>query len=257
MTLPGDQAPPVHAGFTSAFLGAPLDAIKLAAAGLMVLDHVNTVLLDGRATWMWRLGRVAFPLFCFALAVHLLRGREPGRQLGLLLAAGVVTQPFYAAAFNYGSKEANILFTLAGGAALAAWLDGRPALVRHAALALGLGAILAFPQTTKTGVDFGLPGLLIPVAMLCALRQPLAFGPWLLAALFALNLTGWHPRGETPLAAATMDCLTILAAGGVLIAASLALRSRPRFLPRYALHAFYPAHLGLLAALRALGVGGP
>src|SRR5690349_10276339 len=54
--------------------GAPLDVIKLAAAGLMLGDHVNTSLLNSGIPLLWRFGRIAFPLFCFVLACHLMRG---------------------------------------------------------------------------------------------------------------------------------------------------------------------------------------
>ena len=249
------SAPPSEARLPASLAGAPLDAVKVCAAVLMLLDHVNTVLLDGRAVWMWRLGRAAFPLFCFVLACHLARGRDPGRSIATLLLFGIPTQLAFAAAFPYGGREASILFTLAAGAALAAALLP-PARRRWAqpALGAGLGAALLAPGLARTGVDFGLAGMLLPAAMLLALTGPRAAGvAWTLAVLAALNAATWAPPGETWLAKLATDALVAALVAAAAVALAATLRGRPRFLPRYALHLFYPGHLAFLALLRALG----
>ena len=233
--------------------GAPLDAIKCVAAVLMVGDHVDTILLDGHAVLLWRFGRIAFPLFALAAAVHLVRGRAIGPYAVGLLLVGVPTQPIYAAAFPYGTTEANILFTLAAGATLAGWLAAAGP-IRHVAFGAGLACALFLPGLAKTGVDFGLAGLLVPGAILPSLRRD-ASGPyWLLASIVALNAVGWHPRGEAPIASALLDAGTILVGGGAIVLAATQFAGRPRFLPRYALQAFYPGHLLILVALRAAGL---
>ena len=221
----------------------------------MVGDHVDTILLDGHAVALWRLGRIAFPLFCIVTALHLARGADPARYVLALLVLAVPTQPVYAAAFSYGTTEGSILFTLAAGAALAATLTRAPAIVCHAAFALGLAIVFLAPQIAKTAVDFGLAGILLPPAILLTLARPRAFGPWLAALILGLNSHGWHPRGEEPAISATYDALTILVGTSALVAAALLLRGRGRFLPPFALQVFYPAHLAILAALRAAGYG--
>ena len=237
--------------------GAPLDAVKLAAAALMLLDHVNTVLLDVRATWMWRLGRAAFPLFCLVLACHLARGADPRRMVATLLLFAIPTQLAFAAAFPYGGREANILFTLAAGAALAGALAGGPGPTRPwvpAILAAGLGAAFLLPTLAGTGVDFGLAGMLMPAAILLALRGPPVIGSaCALVALAALNAHTWVPPGEGWSAKLLADALVAGLIGAAAVTFAATLRDRPRFLPRHALHLFYPGHLALLALLRALG----
>ena len=240
---------------SASLAGAPLDAVKVAAAALMLLDHVNTVLLNGSATWMWRLGRAAFPLFCFVLACHLARGGDPRRAVATLLLFGIPTQLAFAAAFPYGGREASILFTLAAGAALAAAVTS-PAHRRwaHPVLGAGLCAALLAPALAGTGVDFGLGGMLLPTAILLALLGPPVAGvAWTLAVLAALNAHTWLPPGEIRLVKVGTDALVAAAVGCVAVALAATLRGRPRFLPRYALHLFYPGHLALLALLRALG----
>ncbi|TXN61968.1 TraX family protein [Methylobacterium sp. WL6] len=236
----------------ASFAGAPLDAIKGAAAVLMVSDHVDTILLDGHAVALWRLGRIAFPLFCVVSVLHILRGADPGRYGLALLALAVPTQAIYAAAFPFGTTEGSILFTLAAGIAFATTLErGRPPL-RHAALALGLAVVFLAPALAKTAVDFGLAGILLPAAILLALREPRAYGAWLVAAIVGLNWHGWHPRGEAASLSALADAATIGVGVPLVLLAALRLRGRPRFLPPYALQAFYPGHLAVLIALRAL-----
>lgn len=234
------------------FGGAPLDAVKLAAALLMVGDHVNTILLDGAAPWLWRLGRAAYPLFALAAALHLARGADPRAYAAGLLLWAVPTQVVYALAFPYGSREASILVTLAMGAVLADALE-RAGAWRHLAFAAGLAACALAPGLARTGVDFGLAGVLLPPALLGALRRPRTDGPWLALTLVALNATGWNPPGE-PRPVSTLSAAGI-GLGAVLLALRLAprLAGRPRFLPGRSLQVFYPAHLAALAGLRALG----
>ncbi|WP_375456410.1 TraX family protein [uncultured Methylobacterium sp.] len=235
------------------FAGAPLDAIKCAAALLMVGDHVDTILLDGHAVVLWRLGRIAFPLFCLVLALHLARGADPGRYGLALLVLAVPTQAVYAAAFPYGTTEGSILFTLATGAALAAFLDRAGAMLRHLTFAAGLTVVVAAPNLARTAVDFGLAGILLPPALLLTLRDPPVYVPWLAAVVVGLNWHGWHPRGETAWVSALTDAGTILVCVPLAALAASGLRGRRRFLPPYALQAFYPGHLAVLVALRALG----
>lgn len=237
------------------FPGAPLDALKLAAAVLMVGDHVDTILLDGRAVALWRLGRISFPLFCLVTALHLARGADPGRYALALLALAVPTQAIYAAAFPYGTTEGSILFTLAAGTALAAWLERAGEGTAHLALGAGLALAFLVPSLARTGVDFGLAGILMVPALRLALDRPRRFGPWLAPAILALNWHGWHPRGAAPALSACLDAAAVAAGLAGVAWAALRLGGRGRFLPPYALQAFYPAHLALLAGLRALGLG--
>jgi len=231
--------------------GAPLDVIKGVAAVLMVIDHVNTVLFDGAFVAMWRLGRISYPLFAFVLACQVLRGADRSRALATLLLAGIATQPIYAAAFDYGSREASILFTLAAGFALAEALVRTREPVRHLVLAAGIGSMLLAPHWARSGVDFGLAGIVLPGALALAIVDPLRFGPWAAATLFALNFGNWKPSAESALAGAGLDFASALSGGALIVLLARRLTGRPRFLGRYALHAFYPAHLLALAGLRA------
>lgn len=248
----GTARPSPLAGLPERLAGAPLDLVKAVAAVLMVGDHVDTMLLDGYAPLLWYSGRIAFPLFALVLVLHLARGVEPRAYVGPLLLVGVPTQLVYMNAFPYGSTEANILFTLATGAVVAGALDRAPAWLRHLALAAATLAVFVLPTSPRTGVDFGLAGIMLPSALLLTLRAPAAYGPWLVATVAGLNVYGWHPRGQTAAAALAGATLAILAGGALVVGLAARLgRGRPRFLPRYALHLFYPGHLAVLALIRA------
>lgn len=239
-------------GAGSFFSGAPLDAIKLAAAALMLGDHVNTAFLNGSTPLLWRFGRIAFPLFCFVLACHLVRGADASRYGRMLLLAGLITQPIFAAAFRV--EFANVLFTLAAGSVLAAALLGQGGWRAHVMLAAGVAVVFAWPLRARTGVDFGLAGMLLPAALALVLAGARGHVVWVAVLTFSLN--AWANRGpdETWLAGASLDALFAGLGSLAVIGFALLLQGKPRFLPRYALYLFYPGHLLALAVLRTWSV---
>ena len=236
------------------FAGAPLDVVKLAAAALMVGDHVNTVLLASNLPLLWRFGRIAFPLFCFVLACHLIRGADARRYVQALLVLAIPTQPIFAAAFL--NELGSILLTLALGAALGTALLNRPAWIAHAILAVGTGAVFGWPIQARAGVDFGLAGMLLPAALMMTLAVSQSYGLWLICLLLALNAGARRAPDETWLGGLAVDGAFAGLGAILVVACALGFRGKPRFLPRYALHLFYPGHLLALVALRKLGVGG-
>jgi hypothetical protein len=231
--------------------GAPLDLVKVLAAVLMLGDHINSALYDPPELLVWRFGRIAFPLFCLVLAVHIARGMDARTHVARLLVFGVLTQPIFAAAFPWSPREANILFTLAAGAALAQSLAGRPPWLRHCVFALGVFAIFRWPMLARTGVDFGLAGILFPAALTLLLQRQWPHALWVIALLVALNFGAKRPGDEPPFQGAAVDALYAGVGSLCIIAFAAVVSGRPRFMPRYALYAFYPAHLLVLALWRA------
>jgi TraX protein len=243
--LPSPLAAPVARLF-----GAPLDFIKTAAAAFMVLDHYNTIILNRAEVWLFRFGRIAFPLFCFAVACHVIRDREHrGKSLSLLLVFAVVTQPFYSWAF--GSVFGNVLFTLAAAGAVAAFLPTLHPLLRHAILAVALAACWFIPSFANTAADYGVAGMVFPATIVLTAIAGLDYLPWAIAFGATLNAFP-HSDAEGWWVEPLIDALFALGGAALVVAASTRLIGQPRFLPRYALHVFYPGHIGLLAALRWL-----
>jgi hypothetical protein len=231
--------------------GAPLDVIKVAAAALMLADHVNSALVDPPSLLVWRLGRIAFPLFCFVLSCHLVRGMSERSYAVRLLVLGTLTQPFFTAAFPWSPSQANILFTLAAGSALAAAVAARPAWVQHAVLGLGATVVFAWPSAARTGVDFGLAGILVPAAMTLVLLGSRAHAGGLAILVFGLNAFLHRPGAEGLWEGGALDAVYAALGSLAVVGFAATMKGWPSFLPRYAFYAFYPGHLLGLAAWRA------
>ena len=252
---PGDEAsqgrsPPAEdgaepAGLDAMLAGLPLDVVKIVAAAAMTIDHYNDVLLGRSSTLAFAIGRLAFPLFCFALVLHLKRGAAKTSYVSRLLLVGAGSQLPFAAAFKM--MEANTLITFAIAVVIAAWLRERGAFVQHGVFAAGIAAILTPGVPEQIGTDYDIAGILFPGALLLALTGQRAHIFWA-----ALLFIGFNFYRESPLAEVAVTAAgTLLGCAGVIGGAAL-FRGRPRVMPRYALYAFYPAHLLALLLARAL-----
>ena len=234
-------APP----FGEALSGAPLDIIKTVAAIAMTVDHTSKILFGFKSFTCWYIGRAAFPLFAFAIAVHLLRGVRPWPFVQRLLLFAVISQPAYTLAF--GGKDANTVFTLAIGTTMAVLLVAQSPLVRQLSLAISVGALFQPWVPTSMGFDFDLGGIVLLVVLVLVLRDGWAYFPWL--ALIIVKFSR-YPNTSWPEELIVFAVLTLGCGGAVL--GSLLWRGRHRFLPRYAFYVFYPGHLLTLALLKAV-----
>jgi hypothetical protein len=228
----------------AAFSGAPLDLVKCVAAGLMVLDHVNYMFFGHAVDAMWYLGRPVFPLFVFALTCNLMRGTNIADYVGRLILLAVVSQPLYATAMAAGIG--NVLFTLAVGAVVAVALRAQSVMLQHGVFLIATLLIFTSLLQVRDGLDYGLAGMLLPAALFLVLEGNWSHLPWLGALVAGLN---WYP--DLPWRFGPTQVAVVAAGGAILVAlAALALRGRARFLPRYALHIFYPGHLAVLIVVR-------
>jgi hypothetical protein len=225
------------------FSGAPLDLIKTIAAGLMVVDHVNYMFFGHVANAMWYFGRSVFPLFAFALVCNLMRGTNIAGYVRRLILLAVVSQPLYATAI--GVSVGDVLFTLAAGAVVAVALRAQNWLVQHGVFLIATVLIFTSLLQVRDGLDYGLAGMLLPAALYLVLAGNWSHMPWLGALVAGLN---WYP--DIPWRFGPWQVACVAAGMAILVAlVSLALKGRPRFLPRYALHVFYPGHLAVLIAI--------
>ncbi len=235
--------------------GRALDAAKAVAAATMVVDHVAAMWLHRAWPALDAIGRVSFPLFAFAAAVAAVRAPDAearSRGVGRLLLLAVAVEPV-ARACRPDLPQANVLFTLAVGTALAAvWPSFGP--VPRGLLALAAAASTAFPPT----LEFGLAGALLPAALAGVLRGDRGSAPLLAILVPCLNLghlwwvaTAGPPglAGEVALRGLRDAAVVASAPLLVLHACARAFPGEGRLLPKYFLHVFYPAHLVLLRAL--------
>jgi hypothetical protein len=221
-----------------------LEALKWIALASMFLDHFGRHLLGwGQETWVFALGRIAFPLFALVLALNLAReGDRAARaartatRLALWCAVSVLPS-----IWARGEPSLiNVLGTLGLGAALC-WAIASPApIVWRAAVCLAV-------TVASPWVEFGLPGVfVIPAIYLwCTQRQPeaalLALVLFLLTVWLNASFGGWHGLWGT--------LVVLPIAWGV---SRLAV-SVPRL--RLAFYLVYPLHLAVIGALKTSAKG--
>ena len=221
------------------FTDGQLEGLKWIALGSMFLDHFGRHLLGyGQDTWVFALGRIAFPLFAIVLALNLARrgdraarAARTARRLALWCAISVAPSIWA----RGEPMLVNVLATLGLGAALC-W-----AFASAARLTLRLAVCVAIALASSQ-VEFGLAGVfLIPAIYLC--RTGLQPAAAILAALL-LFATAWLNAsfGGLPALIGTLAAVPI--AWGV--------RGLPVSVPRLqlAFYLVYPLHLALIGALK-------
>jgi len=85
--------------------------LKLVAILTMVVDHVGVIFFPG-VTLLRVIGRIAFPLFAWGVAIGAEKTRDWRRYALRLLLMAVVSQPFYMLALTHGLLEFNVMATL-------------------------------------------------------------------------------------------------------------------------------------------------
>jgi TraX protein len=218
--------------------------IKLCAAGAMLVDHVNWLLFLGTPQgFIWRIGRISFPCFCLAVALNLFRGVELPRYLGVLVILAIASQPIFAFAFKFG--VGNVLFTLALGAVIAQALLRWPAIAQHVFLASVTFVAFAAPEFAGNGLDFGIAGACLPAALLLVVNRQRWHLPWAVLLTYAVSWSVERPT-KSLLEPLIDGSVGVAALAVVLFLVAPRFINQPRFLPKYALHVFYPGHLFVL-----------
>lgn len=213
------------------------DIIKTVALVLMVLDHANRILhLD--QSWMFLVGRGAFPLFALVWGLNLSRHTHIRQEaINRLWGWAVIAQfAYYLAGFPW--YEGNILFAFAVAAQVLTWCETRT-WWRSAETMLLLAMWLPF-----SGTSYGIAGLLMLAVSHRLYRaedrmERLALVACLLAVIPALNLA------TSDVAAVAGLVMTVLTVGLV----SCTGKSLPRFWPGDFFPTFYACHLAVLGVL--------
>lgn len=219
----------------------------------MVIDHANKLWFGEDYLGMFLVGRGTFPLFCYALAVAMLRkGPEKGPRYGVLtygtrlMLFALLSSPITYLA--WGVDLANVLFTLAFGAALAGFSWRMKDWQFYLCCITALAACVFHPI-----VEYGLCGILLPAAMMMEMRGKTRVRPFLFLLIFMMNING-YTSGMIPMEGTLVHLVifaTLSAAGAILIPLFVLdharkLKQTGRYLPKYALHFFYPLHLIVL-----------
>ena len=222
------------------FSDGQLEALKWIALASMFLDHFGRHLLGwGQDTWVFALGRIAFPLFALVLALNLAREGDRAAR-----AARTARGSPYGARCRCCPRSGRGV-NRRWSTCWAHWAWARPCAGPSPARRLWPGALWsAWPsRSRRSGSNSGLPGVfVIPAIYLwCTQRQPEAA---LLALVFFL-LTVWLNTSFGGWAGLLGTLAVLPIAWGV---SRLAV-SVPRL--QLAFYLVYPLHLALIGALKA------
>lgn len=230
---------------------AGLDLLKWLAIASMVADHLRY--LWPQAEWLFVVGRPAFPWFCLALAVNVARTpagapstARNGRYLGWLLLFSVLSEGPYRW-LDPGPPTLNVMPTLALGLLVAWGLHHRT----RASAALAVAAVVVATLAHER-LMYGLPGVLLPGALLLAMARAGAW--WALPAVLAVAAN----LGNSWLMSHVLEPFVLLVLASVLASLPvgmglLRLRALPPIRPvgRWG-YGFYPVHLAIIKALGML-----
>ena len=81
--------------------------LKIIAVLAMIVDHTAVVFFPGEL-WMRVVGRLAFPLFAWSIAVGAQKTRNISKYALRLLLVGVISQPFYMIGLHHELTKLNV-----------------------------------------------------------------------------------------------------------------------------------------------------
>lgn len=206
--------------------------MQIIAMLTMLIDHIGYIFFPGELAWRY-VGRIAFPIYCYALVQgHIHTSSRPKYLLRLLLIALIAQVP-YNLALDPGAL--NVVFTLLLSAIVLVLLDKLPSPW------LGLPVVVAacafmeyFP------LDYNAYGLLLVLVF----RYTRSYG--VVIAHFVLNLFYFfYLRWEVQM----LSIVPTLLIG--LLPMYWGALERQR-IPRWVWWVFYPGHLAVLAIIRFL-----
>ncbi len=206
--------------------------LKLIAFASMFCDHIGVIFFPG-VRWMRVIGRIAFPLFAWCVAVGALRTRDIRRYALRLLFAGLVSQPLYALALRHPMTQLSIFGVLLLGL-LACWG------IRENALWL---TVLSFIAGAALQMDYGVRGVALIVLFFLLQDSPIALSVCFAAFCWMWGQTSTSVLTAGPFVIRLQQC-ALLALPLILIPAVRKFR-----LPAWIEYAVYPGHLLILGLI--------
>ena len=242
---------------TARRFGLSNNQIKIIAMVSMLVDHMGLILFPSLPA-LRAIGRLAFPLFAYMIAEGAAHTRHRARYFLTVTCPGVAFQAVYWVVDR--SWHLNVLLTFAMSLALIFSIDAfakRRTATTTIGLIVGIGGVAFLSvvapwlfESVGFHVDYGLPGVLFPVAVF--------FTP----AQWYLRPTDTSPKGEFwaghPLhgkltVAAAMLVIMGVRSGSLQWYGLLALPllmlyngERGKWRMKYMFYVFYPLHLAVL-----------
>lgn len=209
--------------------------LGLIAIGCMICDHLGAAFFP-QTMWLRIVGRVAFPLYAWGVAVGAEKTRDPYRYAFRLFLLGLVAQPFYMYGMNHPITKLNVLATLLLG------LIGIIGL-KEDKLWLTVCAVLT---PCFADMDYGVRGVLL-VLLLWAVHK----NPWALAACFSAFCVYW---GKGTALVLQWGDFSLRLQQCALLALPLMLwpRAKRTRVPRWITYGAYPGHLAIIWLVKLL-----
>lgn len=232
------------------------DLIKLLACLSMFIDHAGKMLFP-HIPEMRLIGRLAFPMYAYCIAVGAVYTRDPIKYLSRLVLLALISQPLYALGLDHAN---NAMFSVSFqenplGAVRAFYINSwqKPSILLS--LSLGLCILTAIRSRKwvlalfvyilcsrfSSNLDYGLAGIRLMILFYALCEHPLCA----LAALSAYMIA-WS-GGSGYVFFGHSFGMRIFALPAVIFCC-LPMKRHIR-LPKWLLYGFYPAHLALLAVL--------
>ncbi len=206
--------------------------MQIIAMLTMLIDHIGYIFFPGELGWRY-IGRIAFPIYCYALVQGHIHTKSRPRYLRRLFLISLIAQVPYNLALDPGGW--NVVFTLLLSAVVLVILDKLPSLW------LGIPVVLAaiflmdyFP------IDYNAYGLILVLVFRYARFY------WLIAGHFLLNgfylfYSGW-----------LVQLFSIVPTIFIALTPGIWGFLEKKRQPRWVWWSFYPAHLAVLAAVKIL-----
>lgn len=201
-----------------------VDSLKVIAMLTMLIDHIGAVFFPGTIVFRM-IGRLSFPIFAWGIAKGYSRTSSTPKYMARIFLVAIISQLPYMHLFQV--SELNILFTLLWGLmAIFVWQQISPL----------LALFLCLPAEGL--VSYGLYGVIVILLFYVYRENRLA---QFIAMLVATGIYSAFKSVE-------LQLFAVLA----LPLINRLTQRRILHLPRYFAYFFYPAHLIILAAIRAL-----
>lgn len=218
------------------------DILKLIAVITMTVDHIGALFFP-QLTFLRMIGRLAFPIFAYQIALGFQKTSDKNRYIGRMLLWAIITiWPFYEFSMGITGNPMyqNVLFTFFFSLVVLRFLEkGQPILL----VTCGILPIVILEQFGIT-LDYGLYGVGVVLVFYLLKDQALQMLGVFLVTLGYLFLR-MVPRGVPVLAILTnIQLLSVFAV--LLIHRNWKVRIR---LPKYFFYAFYPVHMGILVLI--------
>lgn len=230
--------------------------IRLLACLFMLIDHAGKMLFPDIPE-MRLIGRLAFPMFAYGIAVGAVYTRDPLRYLSRVVLLMLISQPLYALGLDHESSAMYaVSFSEHPLGAMRAFYIGswnKPSILLSLALGLCILLLLRRRQWVlalgvyvlccrfSSSLDYGIGGIRLMILFYVLCEHPLLS----LAAVSAYMLAWSGGTGYTLFGHAFGMRIFALPAA---VFCCLPMRRRIT-LPRWFVYGFYPAHLAALALL--------